>query len=146
MNSKEKTTILVTRKTCEELKSLGRKGETYDDIITRLIREINRQEFIAQQYKKLEEKDKFIPPGRVVMTFEIPIHREGQCYTCNKMQSRFMTKYKERKIYTKVHIIITNYNFGVHKCDTTNQKKGIRNSRSSLSKSHSFNEIQFLML
>lgn len=61
MNSKEKTTILVTRKTCEELKSLGRKGETYDDIITRLIREINRQEFIAQQYKKLEEKDKFIP-------------------------------------------------------------------------------------
>lgn len=61
MNSKEKTTILVTRKTREELKSLGRKGETYDDIITRIIKEINRQELVAQQYKRLEEKDEFIP-------------------------------------------------------------------------------------
>lgn len=61
MDSEEKTTILVTRKTREELKSLGKKGETYDDIITRLIKGINRQEFIARQYKRLEEKDKFIP-------------------------------------------------------------------------------------
>ena len=61
MNVNEKTTILVTRKTREQLKALGRKGETYDDIIVRLMEEMNRQEFIVRQYERLEEKDKFIP-------------------------------------------------------------------------------------
>jgi len=31
------TTILVERKTRDDLKSLGKKGESYDSIITRLI-------------------------------------------------------------------------------------------------------------
>lgn len=48
MNANEKTTILVTKKTRTQLKALGRKGETYDDIITRLIEEVDRQEFIAR--------------------------------------------------------------------------------------------------
>lgn len=61
MNANEKTTILVTKKTRKQLKALGRKGETYDNIIVRLMEEINRQEFIARQYERLEEKDKFIP-------------------------------------------------------------------------------------
>lgn len=61
MNVNEKTTILVTKKTREQLKALGRKGESYDDIITRLMEEINRQEFIARQYERLEEKNTFIP-------------------------------------------------------------------------------------
>ncbi len=61
MNVNEKTTILVTKKTRKQLKALGRKGETYDDIIVRLMEEINCQEFIARQYSRLEEKDKFIP-------------------------------------------------------------------------------------
>lgn len=61
MNTNEKTTILVTKKTREQLKTLGKKGETYNDIITRLMEEINRQEFITRQYKRLEEKDEFIP-------------------------------------------------------------------------------------
>ena len=60
MNVNEKTTILVTRKTREQLKALGRKGETYDDIIVRLMEEMNRQEFIVRQYERLEEKNKFI--------------------------------------------------------------------------------------
>ena len=61
MNANEKTTILVAKKTREQLKVLGRKGETYDDIITRLMEEINYQEFIARQYERLKEKDEFIP-------------------------------------------------------------------------------------
>jgi hypothetical protein len=61
MTANEKTTILVTKKTREQLKILGKKGETYNDIIIRLMEEINRQEFIARQYKRLEEKDEFVP-------------------------------------------------------------------------------------
>ena len=61
MSINEKTTILVTKKTREQLKALGRKGETYEDIITRLMEEINYREFITRQYERLEEKDKFIP-------------------------------------------------------------------------------------
>ena len=61
MNENEKTTILVTKKTREQLKTLGRKGESYEDIITRLLEEIDHQEFIARQYEGLNEKDKFIP-------------------------------------------------------------------------------------
>ena len=61
MNENEKTTILVTKKTREQLKTLGRKGESYEDIITRLLKEIDRQEFIERQYERLKEKDKFIP-------------------------------------------------------------------------------------
>jgi len=33
-----KTTIIVTKQTREKLKALGRKGESYDQIINRLIR------------------------------------------------------------------------------------------------------------
>ena len=61
MNASEKTTILVTKKTREQLRGLGKKGETYDDIIVRLMERISHQEFIARQYERLEEKDKFIP-------------------------------------------------------------------------------------
>lgn len=61
MNANEKTTILVQKKTRDQLRALGKKGESYDDIIIRLLEEINRQEFIARQYKRLKEKDEFIP-------------------------------------------------------------------------------------
>ncbi len=64
-DTSEKTTILVKKKTREQLKGLGRKGETYDDIIVRLMEKISHQEFIARQYERLEEKDKFIPPEDV---------------------------------------------------------------------------------
>lgn len=60
MNAKEKTTIPVTKKTRGQLGALGRKGESYNDIIIRLMGEIDRQEFIAQQYERLGEIDEFI--------------------------------------------------------------------------------------
>jgi predicted CopG family antitoxin len=61
MNTNGRTTIVVARKTREKLKSLGREGETYNDIIARLINEMNREEIVKRQYERLKEKDKFVP-------------------------------------------------------------------------------------
>ena len=36
--SRKRTTIVISAETREKLKQLGRKGETYDEIIRRLIR------------------------------------------------------------------------------------------------------------
>jgi predicted CopG family antitoxin len=37
LSKKEKTTIEISKETREQLKELGKKGETYDSIIRRLI-------------------------------------------------------------------------------------------------------------
>jgi len=34
------TTIMLTRETVQQLKNLGKKGQTYNDIITRLIEQV----------------------------------------------------------------------------------------------------------
>ncbi|MGC1121639.1 MAG: hypothetical protein WBA22_11155 [Candidatus Methanofastidiosia archaeon] len=60
MNTGKRTAILAVKKTREKLESLGRKGETCNDTITRLINEINREEIIRRQYERLREKDKFV--------------------------------------------------------------------------------------
>ena len=39
MNKKEKTTVELTKETRDKLKELGKKGETYDTIIKRLLGE-----------------------------------------------------------------------------------------------------------
>ncbi|MFA7035818.1 MAG: hypothetical protein WC183_05775 [Methanosarcina sp.] len=36
------------------------KGETYNDILKRLMDEVDYETFMERQYKKLEEKDKFV--------------------------------------------------------------------------------------
>ena len=36
------------------------KGKTYNDIIKRLMDEVDYESFMERQYKKLEEKDKFV--------------------------------------------------------------------------------------
>ncbi len=51
------TTISISRETKDILKSLGTKGETYDDIIKDM--SIAYEEFLNRQYKKLGEKHKF---------------------------------------------------------------------------------------
>jgi hypothetical protein len=38
MGMSEKTTIQVSRELLEKLKQIGRKGETYEDLIWRLLR------------------------------------------------------------------------------------------------------------
>lgn len=55
------TTIPVDKETRDRLKIFGLKGETYDDIINRLMEQVEYEEFMERQYRRLEEKDKFIP-------------------------------------------------------------------------------------
>ena len=55
------TTIPVSRGTRDKLKSLGLKGETYDEIISRLMEMARYEEFMERQYALFKEKDKFVP-------------------------------------------------------------------------------------
>ena len=58
------TTIQIKKNTREKLKRLGHKGESYDNIIERLVNyfeELNFEKLIEQRYKKLQkEKDQYI--------------------------------------------------------------------------------------
>lgn len=47
----EKTTIWITKSTRERLKDIGRKGETYDEIITRLLDERETRDIIIEANK-----------------------------------------------------------------------------------------------
>ncbi|UCD93218.1 MAG: hypothetical protein JSV43_00505 [Methanobacteriota archaeon] len=55
------TTIAVSEGTRDKLKSYGRKGDTYDQIISRLMEIVNRETFLEEVYKRLAEKDQFVP-------------------------------------------------------------------------------------
>jgi hypothetical protein len=55
------TTIPVTKDTRDVLKTLGRKGETYDQILRRLVSQVRWVEFVERQYGKLEDRSKFVP-------------------------------------------------------------------------------------
>jgi len=59
--AREITTIPVSKGTRDKLKSLGLKGETYDEIIARLMEVARYGEFMERQYALLKEKDKFVP-------------------------------------------------------------------------------------
>lgn len=56
----EATTIPVTKDVRDRLKQYGKKGETYSDILKRLMDEVDYETFMERQYKKLEEKKKFV--------------------------------------------------------------------------------------
>ena len=43
----------------ENLKTFGKKGENYNDIIRRLIDEVNYEAFMRSQYKILDEEDQW---------------------------------------------------------------------------------------
>ena len=59
------TTIEIRKETQERLKHFGHKGESYDDIIERLMNyseELDVEELIEARWKKLQkEKEKYIP-------------------------------------------------------------------------------------
>lgn len=44
----------------EKLKALGKKGENYNDIIRRLLDEVNYEAFMRAQYKILDEEDEWV--------------------------------------------------------------------------------------
>lgn len=54
------TTIPLDRETRERLRSLGRKGETYDQVLRRLISVVEYEEFMTKQYERLKNKGEFV--------------------------------------------------------------------------------------
>ena len=61
----ELTTIPLFKSTREKLKALGTKGETYDQIINKIIERIDYEEFMERQYSLLKQKDKFVPLDKI---------------------------------------------------------------------------------
>ncbi|ADI74079.1 conserved hypothetical protein [Methanohalobium evestigatum Z-7303] len=57
---KETTTIPTTKAVRDRLKSYGSKGETYSQILTRLMDEIDYESFMERQYKRLEDREYFV--------------------------------------------------------------------------------------
>ncbi len=55
------TTIPVTKDTRDLLKAMGQKGETYDQILRRMVSQIHWAEFVERQYGKLKDRKKFVP-------------------------------------------------------------------------------------
>jgi hypothetical protein len=53
------TTIPLEKETRERLRSLGRKGETYDQVLKRLISIAEYEEFMTRQYERLKDKNAF---------------------------------------------------------------------------------------
>lgn len=56
----EATTIPVTKDVRDRLKKYGLKGETYNEILKHLMDEVDYEAFMERQYKRLEEKEKFV--------------------------------------------------------------------------------------
>lgn len=54
------TTIPLEKGTRERLRSLGRKGETYDQVLKRLISIAEYEEFMTKQYERLKDKNAFV--------------------------------------------------------------------------------------
>jgi hypothetical protein len=54
------TTIPLEKETRERLRSLGRKGETYDQVLRRLISIAEYEEFMTRQYERLKDKNAFV--------------------------------------------------------------------------------------
>ncbi len=51
---------MVQEETRERVRSLGKKGETYDQILKRLMVLAEYEEFIEMQYQRLKDKEAFV--------------------------------------------------------------------------------------
>ncbi len=54
------TTIPVEKETRDRLRSLGKKGETYTQILNRLMSSAMYEEFMERQYERLKDKKAFV--------------------------------------------------------------------------------------
>jgi len=63
--SRDITTIPVRHETKDRLRSLGLKGQTYDEIISQLMEGVEHEEFMERQYQRLKAKSKFVPLSKV---------------------------------------------------------------------------------
>jgi len=59
-NMSEITTIPIKKTTRDELKKLGRKGETYDIILRKLIKLAEKEGF-HREHKRILEEEEFFP-------------------------------------------------------------------------------------
>ena len=50
----------MKKETSKRLRSLGRKGETYDQVLNRLISMAEYEEFMPRQYERLKDKNAFV--------------------------------------------------------------------------------------
>lgn len=55
------TTIQVESRTRDQLRNLGRKGETYDEVIGRLIKQAQYAAFMEDQYAILKGDRRWVP-------------------------------------------------------------------------------------
>jgi len=55
------TTIPVEKETRDRLRSLGKKEETYDEILKRLMSVAEYEEFMERQYERLKDRKAFVP-------------------------------------------------------------------------------------
>ncbi|TET10154.1 MAG: hypothetical protein E3J86_06435 [Candidatus Thorarchaeota archaeon] len=60
----ETTTIPLTKETRDLLKRYGQKGETYDELIRRLLEVAEHFEF-ARRQKRILEEEEFVPLDQV---------------------------------------------------------------------------------
>ncbi len=54
------TTIQVSKETREKLKKLGRKGQTYDEVIENLL-EISKKAMFLNELDRIADTEEFIP-------------------------------------------------------------------------------------
>jgi hypothetical protein len=54
------TTILLEKATRDRLRLLGRKGETYDQILKRLMSIAEYEDFMEKQYERLKDRKAFV--------------------------------------------------------------------------------------
>jgi hypothetical protein len=54
------TTIQIPAETRDRLKRFGLKGQTYRDILETLMDRVEYEEFMEEQYRRLQDRSKFI--------------------------------------------------------------------------------------
>ena len=54
------TTIPIEKETRDRLRSFGRKGETYDQVLRRLMSIAEYEDFMENQYERLKDKSAFV--------------------------------------------------------------------------------------
>ena len=60
------TTIALSESTRDKLKTYGRKGETYDQIVRNMMEIVDRELYMREINRRLGEKEKFVPLDELV--------------------------------------------------------------------------------
>ena len=55
------TTIPLRRETRNRLREMGKKGETYDAVVVRLLEQAELAAHLEKHYERLREKSRFVP-------------------------------------------------------------------------------------